>query len=258
MNTLSRTHCAKSLLLLAIAGTFSAPAFAANVNIDWLTMAPVPFNTSVPNGSVFNLAGVGNVTVTYSLPGGFFTDARLQNPLLIAGNVVSGPDTYSWTDHEMFAATNLVPSDPVVQVPWRITFTFPGTVAANEIYVGVAGLGRTDSFGGGATVAHVQQNGTFLGDWTGGGNYGATNFTSNPGNFTMYNSVSGAGGADPWWNSALGVVQVNDAVSSITVDFGHIAGDGAGVNIGYAAVPAPGALALLGLGGLLGTRRQRL
>lgn len=261
MKTLSRNgHCSAKLLFsgVLLLATTATPTFAANVNIDWLTMAPPSYGTSVPNGSVYNLVGVGNVTVTYSFPQGFFTDARVDNPLLTTGNVTSGPDTYTWNDFEMFAATNNVPADPIVQVPWRVTFTFPSTQAANSIYVGVAGLGRTTSFGGGATTATVNQNGTFLGDWSGGGNYGATQYIGGAGTFTMMNSVTGAGGADPWWNSQLGVVQINDAVSSITVDFAHIAGDGAGANIGFAAVPAPGALALLAMAGIVtGSRRRR-
>lgn len=229
-------------------------ALAANYNIDWLTMSPPAFGSSVPNNSVYNLAGVGNVTVTYSIPSGF-TDARVQSPLLTAGNVTSGPDNYAWSDYELFAATNNVSANPIVPVPWRVTFSFPGTVPANQIFVGVAGLGQTTSFGGGATTATVNQNGTFLGDWSGGGNYGPSLYTPGAGTFTLQNSLTGAGGADPWWNSMLAVVQINDAVSSITVDFAHIAGDGAGVNIGFAPTPATGVLAALaGLGAL---RRRR-
>lgn len=260
MNTLScNGHrsgvllCGGFLLALAV-----APAtFAANVGIDWLTMSPPAYGTSVPNGSVYFLAGVGNVTVTYSFPPNTFTDVRLDNPLLTTGNVVSGPDTYSWTDFEMFAATNNIPADPISGVPWRLTFTFPSTVAANQIYVGVAGLGQTTSFGGGASTATVNQNGTFLGDWSGGGNYGPTQYTGGAGTFSMQNSLTGAGGADPWWNSQLGIVKINDAVSSITIDFAHIPGDGVGANIGFAGVPTPSAIALLGLGGLLGKSRRR-
>jgi hypothetical protein len=230
-------------------------ANAANFGIDWLTMAPPAVGSSVPNGSIYNLAGVGNVTVTYSIPSGF-SDARVQNPLFVTGNVTNGPDTYSWTDHEMFGATNLVSVDPIVPVQWRITFSFPGTVPAGQMYVGVAGLGQTTSFGGGATTATVNQNGTFLGDWSGGGNYGPTQYTPGAGTFSMQNSVTGAGGADPWWNSMLGVVRIDDPVSSITVDFAHISGDGAGVNIGF-AVPTPGAMATLAGAGLLAIRRRR-
>jgi hypothetical protein len=237
--------------LCASAGSASASI----VNIDWLDMGPTLFGSSVPNNSNFNLPGVGLVNVTYSIPAGF-SDARTTNPLLQNGSVVSGPDTYSWSAHELFGATNLVPADPIVGVPWRITFTLPSTVSANRIYVGVAGLGQTTSFGGGATTATVNQNGTFLGDWVSGGGYGPTQFAGGAGTFTMQNSLTGAGGADPWWNTELGVVQINDAVSSITVDFMHIAGDGAGVNIGY-SVPAPGSVGLLGAAGLLATTRRR-
>jgi hypothetical protein len=220
---------------------------AALHTINWLDMSPTPFGSSVPNNSVFNLPGVGNVTVTYSIPSSF-TDARFQNPLLLNGNVTSGPDTYNWTGHELFAATNNQPADPVVGVPWRITYTFPGTLPAGTIYLGVSGLGQTTSFGGGASIATVNQNGTFLGDWGGGGNYGPTQFTAGP-PFTMQNSLTGAGGADPWWNTPLGVVRIDDAINSLTIDFAHIAGDGVGVNIGT-TLPEPASLAFIALGGI--------
>ena len=72
----------------------------------------------------------------------------------------------------------------------------------------------------------------------------------------MQNSLTGPGGVDPHWNTELGVVRINDAVSSITVDFSQISGDGAGVNIGY-AVPAPGSITLLAAAAGLVTRRRR-
>jgi hypothetical protein len=228
-------------------------ASASLYTIDWLNMAPTPFGSSVPNNSVFFLPNVGNVTVTYSLPA-TFSDARFTNPLLTNGNVVSGPDTYSWTSHELFGATNLASTNPIVGVPWRITYTFPGTQAPGKIYLGVSGLGQTTSFGGGASTATVYQNGTFLGDWTGGGNYGPTQFTPGP-PFQVQNSLTGAGGADPWWNSALGVVRIDDPISSLTVDFSQISGDGVGVTIG--AIPEPAGAALLGVGALLTLRRRR-
>lgn len=251
MNTRTNRILACAGLALAFAAT---NALAANYTIDWLNMAPTPFGSSVPNNSVFNLPGVGNVTVTYSIPAGF-TDARFQNPLLLNGNVVYGPDTYSWTSHELFAATNIVPADPLVGVPWTITYTFPATEPAGSICLGVAGLGQTTSFGGGASTATVYQNGTFLGDWTGGGNYGPTQFT--PGNpFQMQNSLTGPGGQDPWWNSALAVVRIDDPVSSLTIEFSQIAGDGVGVNIGH-IVPEPASVGLLALGSLLALSRRR-
>lgn len=239
------TRAAVATLTLAAASSAGLGA-----TIDWLTMSPPAYGSAIANNSVYNLAGVGPVTVTYSIPASF-TQARQQNPLLTVGNTGG----YSWTDYELFAVTNPVPSDPIVPVPWRVTFSFTNTVAAGRIFVGVAGLGQTTSYGGGATTATVNQNGLFIGDWSGGGNYGPTLFTPGAGTFAMQNSLTGAGGADPWWNSQLGVVQILDPVSSITVDFAHIAGDGAGVNIGY--VPAPGSVSLVAGAGLLALRRRR-
>lgn len=232
------------LSLALVAGTVSA------VNIDWLNMSPTPFGSSVPNNSVFTLPGVGNVTVTYTMPQ-TFADSRAQNPLLQNGNVPG----YSWSAHEMFGATSNAPNPPATPTQWQITYTFTGTVPANSLVVGVAGLGRTSSYGGVMSTAKVNQNGSFLGDWTGGGNYGATQFISGPGTFTMQNSVTNFGGADPWWNSALGVVGIQDPVSSLTIIIDQIPGDGLGVNIG-SVVPEPGTVLLI-VSGLLGLVRRR-
>lgn len=240
------------LILIVAASTASA----ANYTVDWLQMSPPPFGSSVPNNSVYNLPGVGNVTITYSLPT-WFTDARFQNALLLNGNVSSGGDNYAWTAQELFATTNLAgPSTPLVGDPWRITYTFTGVQAAGSIVLGVSGLGQTTNNGGGASTATVNQNGTFLGDWSGGGNYGPTQFTSGP-PFQMQNSVTGAGGQDPWWNTPLGVVRIDDPISSLTVDFSQISGDGVGVNIGHVVpVPEPASLMLLAMGGLAMIRRR--
>jgi len=250
-----RTFMQRILVCAGLALALSTNAPAANYTINWLDMSPTPFGSGVPNNSVFNLPGVGNVTVTYSVPTSF-SHARFQDPLLLNGNVVSGPDTWSWAGHELFATTNLASANPIFGVPWRITYTLPGTFPAGSIYVGVMGLGQTTSFGGGATTATVNQNGTFLGDWTGGGNYGPTQFTAGP-PFQMQNSVTGAGGQNPWWNSALGVVRIDDPISSLTIDFSQIQGDGAGVNIGT-ILPEPATIGLLALAAIgLRTRRRR-
>jgi hypothetical protein len=229
----------------------SAHAFPNTIN--WMNMAPTPFGSPVPNNSVFSLPGVGSVTVTYSIPA-TFSQARFQNPLFQNGNVNAGNET--WTSQELLGVVNNVSAQPIVGVPWRITYTFSSVQAPGTIYLGVSGLGQTTSFGGGATIATVNQNGTYLGDWTGGGNYGATQFTGGVGTFSMQNSVTGAGGADPWWNTGLAVTSINDPILSLTVDFAQIAGDGVGVNIG-SVVPAPGALALIGASGTLALRRRR-
>jgi hypothetical protein len=204
---------------------------ASAVNIDWLNMAPTPFGNSVPNGSVFNVAGIGNVTVTYSIPA-TFTHSRLAGGVLQSGNVLSG--AYSWTNFESFANILNTGPDPLVPVKWTITYTFPSTLPVGSVFVGVAGLGATTSFGGGATTATVNQNGSFLGDWSGGGGpWGPTQFTGGVGTFSMQNSLTAPGGLDPNWNTPLGVVLINDPVSSVTVIFSAIRGDGVGVNIGF-------------------------
>lgn len=246
----SRALVCAGFALAAVAST----ALASNYTIDWLDMSPTLFGNSVPNNSVFFLPNVGNVTVTYSIPPAF-TDGRFQNPLLLNGTVSNGGNNYSWTNHELFATTLQTGPDPLVPVPWRITYTFPGTMPAGKIYVGVSGLGQTTSFGGGKSTATVNQNGTFLGDWTGGGNYGPTLFNGGVGTFEMENSLTGAGGQDPWWNTPLGVVRIDDPINSLTVDFSQIRGDGVGVNIG--SVPEPASLALIGLGALWIKRRRQ-
>jgi hypothetical protein len=248
-----RKNLGFGMLALAAALLVSA-ASAANYTIDWLNMAPTPLGSPVPNNSVYNLPGVGNVTITYSYPT-YFTQARSQNAFLQNGNVTSGGDNYAWTSHELLSTVFTVGPDPLVPVPWRITYTFPSLQPAGKIYLGVAGLGQTTSFGGGASTATVNQNGTFLGDWSGaGGPWGPTQFTAGP-PFQMQNSLTGAGGQDPWWNTPLGVVRIDDPISALTIDFSQIRGDGIGVNIG--AIPEPAGAVLLGIGALLALRRRR-
>ena len=227
-----------------------AATSASAATIGWLNQAPTPFGSSVPNNSVFNLPGVGNVTVTYSIPA-TFNHARGQDPLTQNGNVPG----YNWIAHEQFGATSFAPTPPAT-TQWRITYTFSGTIAANTIFVGIGGLGRTLNGGDQWSTATVNQNGLFLGEWTASGTYGANQFVGGPGTFTMYNSVTNFGGANPWWNSALGVVRILDPVSSLTVIFDQLPGDGAGVNIG-AVVPEPATMGLLALGSLSLLNRKR-
>lgn len=248
--TIAKRTVPAVVALTALAGA----AQAANFTIDWLNMSPVTFGGAVPNNTSYFLPGVGNVLITHTAPS-FITPTRSTNATLQNGSINFGPDTYSWTAHEAIGGTNLNPSGGTGDT-WRITYTFPGTIPANRLYLGVAGLGRTDNSGGLASTATVNQNGTFIGDWISGNNWGPTQFIGGAGTFSMRNSLSAPGGLDPWWNSELGVVRIDDAVSSLTVNLLHLPGDGFILNIGH-AVPAPGALALMGLGAAAGLRRRR-
>jgi hypothetical protein len=134
----------------------------------------------------------------------------------------------------LFAAIFTVGPDPLVPEVYTITYTLPGIFPAGSVYLGFAGFGSTTSFGGGASTGLVLQNGTFLGDWSGGcGPWGPTQFTGAAGTFQMQNSLTGAGGLDPWWNTPLGVVRIDDNVSSVTATMSQLRGDGVGLNIGF-------------------------
>lgn len=241
------------------AAAITAPASAAVVPITWLDMSPVPLGGGVPNNSNYFLPGVGSVNITYNINSFIFNHERNALFEFQNGSVPYGPDTYSWGAHEHFGTLNTnqgTPGVPNIGDAWSITYTFPGTVPAGQIYLGVAGLGRTLNEGGVESTATVNQNGTFLGDWISGFNYGATDFIPGAGTFTMRNSQTGAGGANPWWNTELGVVRIDDALNSLTVDFWQLPGDGLLLNIGF-AVPAPGSVAaVLGFGVCAGLRRR--
>lgn len=243
------------LLIAFAAGTASAASF----NVNWMSLAPTPFGSPPPFVGNYNLPGIGTVQMTYTADPDF-AEARLQVPALATGSVTFGPDTYSWTNQETLARTNWAYSG-VLNTAWFVTYTFPGTVPAGQLILGVQGLGRRDANPGEnpadcITTAFVPQSGTYLGDWTGALNVGPTQFSGGVGNFSMVNSLSGPGGADPWWNTGLALVRIDDPVSSLTVRVSQTGGDGVGVNIG-SIVPEPGSAALLALGGLLALRRQR-
>lgn len=236
-----------------------APGALAAVNtINWMTYAPVLYGNQPPSNFGYTLPGVGLVNVTYtSNPA--FTTARLdQTTSLGNGSLVYGPDTYQWGNYESFARVHAAQSP--LNIPWSITSTFPSTVSAGEIVLGVSGLGRRDPNPGEnaadcITTCSVLQNGTFFGDY-GSGNWGPTNFVGAAGSFTMTNSVSGAGGADPWWNTPLAVTRIDDVMNALTVNFTQTSGDGIGVNIGV-IVPSPGAAAFAPVCALAALRRRR-
>lgn len=258
MKVSSRIVALTAPLALAIVGS---AASAANYSVNWMQMSPTAFGSAPAFSANYTLPGIGLVNMTYSA-NPFLNESRVQTPALVAGSVTSGPDTYSWTNHEQLGRVNLAGPGPNVLESWFVTYTFPSTVPAGNVVLGVAGLGRRNPTNPGETafdttsIATVLQNGLYLGDWTNGNNWGATQYTGGVGVFSMQNSVTGNGGADPWWNTGLAVVKVMDATNSLTVRFNHTSGDGFGVNIGV-LTPTPGATALLGMSGLLCARRQR-
>lgn len=218
-----------ALLVVACAGIAGATAY----NIIWLDMTPVPVAGTIPNGSVHNVPGIGNVTVTYSVPGDWAVQ-RGQNASFTAGNVVNPPDVHSWTNYEY--VSTIFTTGALGPVVGTITFTFPSTLPAGSVYVGTIGLGQTsqDPQGlSGTSTSRVLQNGTWLGDFNGDPTFGASLYTGGPGFFVVQNSQTGPGGANPWWNSQLGVTRVEDPVSSITVFQTALRGDGIGVNVGF-------------------------
>jgi hypothetical protein len=234
-------------------------ALASNYTIDWMNMTPTPFGSPPPLVSSYTLPGIGVVQMTYTAHSDF-VDARHQIPQLTAGSLNYSGDNYAWTDFEMLARTNWGFSG-VVNSSWSVTYTFPGTVPAGSLYLGVMGLGRRDPLPGesvldATTVATVLQNGTHYGDFTGALNVGPTQFTPSAGMFQMQNSLTGPGGADPWWNTGMAVVEINDAVNALTVHFDQTSGDGVGVNIGV-LVPEPCTAGLLGCGALMVVRRRK-
>ncbi len=229
-------------------------AHAATYSLNWMSYAPVNIGSSIPNNSNYLLPGVGLVNVSYGFTG-TFSNARLTGPAsLNNGNIAFGADNYTWGTYESFGAVNLNTGGPF-GVPWTITFTFPSTLPAGSIALGVSGLGRTLNGGGQMTTATVQQNGTYLGQWEIGNTFGSNVFTGGTGSFSLHNSQIGPGGSNPWWNTKLAVVRIDDPISSLTVNFSQLRGDGTNLNIAF--IPAPGTGVLLTIAGVCSARRRR-
>jgi len=238
--------CASLILVFAV-----STASAVVYNVDWMQMTPTPIGSPPPFTGTYNLPGVGAVQMSYTGPLSDFAEARFQNVNIMSGSVAYGGDTYSWTNNEMLARTNWAYSG-LINSSWQVTYTFSNAIPAGQLILGVSGLGRRDPLPNEnpldcISTAIVLQNGTHLGDWTNAQNWGATLFSGGAGNFSMTNSVSGPGGADPWWNTGLALVRIDDPISSLTVRFNQTAGDGLGVNLGV-LVPEPSSLALLACG----------
>ena len=243
----------RRLLICAVASVLPGLS-SARANITWLNMAPTPVTPTttpptppvpIPNNSVFlNLPTLGAVTMTYTMPAGL-SSGRGSEPGWVSGNVASE----SWTNHE-FLTTIRYSADlpPPPNDQWQVTYTFANPVPAYKLAVGVCGLGRTTSYGVRISTATANRNGVFLGDWAGIPGFGATQVLPFAGGFTLQNSVTGAGGANPWWNTNLAVMQITDAnITSLTIALSQIPGDGIGVTIGEfyeGCVPPPANMVL--------------
>jgi hypothetical protein len=249
-----RTASTGILVAIAAYCGMSGTANAVNYSITWMSLAPTLVGNSVPNAQVFNVPGVGNVTMNYVLSSEY-SNGRQQPAWMQNVSINSGPDNYAWTNFEDLATIHDGGANQVLVLPWSVTYTFPSNRAGGTTFLAVGGLGSTTSFGGGDSIATVNQNGTFLGDFVAGG-FGATQFTGGAGTFSMKNSVTGAGGIDPHWNTEFGIVRIDDSVSSLTVNFSQLRGDGVGVNVGF-IVPEPASLSLLAGGTLTLLRRRR-
>lgn len=238
----------------------ASAARGALYDIDWMEMQPWILNNvngpQIPSPQTFNLPGVGAVQMSFTSPSVPMSAIRGNSASMIAASVASGPDAYSWDNHEDFRRTNY--NTPGTIDNWSVTYTFlGGPVAAGRLALGVAGLGRLDlDYPGNITVVSVNQNGTFLGEtveaWL-----GPNQFSGGVGSFSLQNALPGdSTPGNPAFNTRLAVVRIDDTISSLTVNFAQIGNDGTGVNIGY-ITPEPTTASLLLLGGLAALRRRK-
>ena len=241
----------KTRLLFALLLTTTA-APAASYSIDWLDMSATSIGSTITSPSfIYLLPGYGQVSITYDSVGLNWT--RAQAAIQQNGSVVSGSDTYSWTTKDSMDAVNFAPKG--TSQDYIITFTFlDGPVPAGQLALGSAGLGGFALSG--PTEARVFQNGTFLGDYDLGANFGPTDFSTGPG-FLLKNSLTEP--TPGFFNTDFGVTRIDDSVTSLTLRLHHVGQDGIGFNIGLITpVPEPSGILLssLGLVGLLRRRRH--
>jgi len=249
-----RAGAAGVVIVLAACGSM---AHASAFNVDWLDTSAVAHLDNIASGSVFNLPGYGNVQLDYTLQAGPLNNVHNVSAAAQNGTLVAGPDTYSWGAIGAFSRVNFNPTGS--SDSYSVTYTFlNGAMPAGELALAVSGLGRVDLVvPGSITTATVNQNGTFLGDYN-VGSFGPTEFTGGAGSFVMRNSLPGdLTPGNPSFNSQLGIVRIDDGVTSLTINMSQIGQDGIGMTVGRISIPAPGAAGLLGIFAAAAMRRRR-
>jgi len=222
--------------LAIVSLAMAVPHADATVPLQYLQM---PSSGNFASPTTFNLPGYGNVQVTESTePATFWDQTGAYNQS--AGN-------YSWgTDTQRLNVYNISQSN------WQYTVTFSflnGAPDLSRLIVVPVGLAV-------GTTAKIDQQGSLVGEYSFGGITSTTLYNSG----TMTFSSQGNGDrVNTGW--ALFQLDKSDgAISSVSLTFDQISGDGAGFTLGYTnPAPEPGSLILVGtgvasLGGLLRRR----
>jgi hypothetical protein len=136
------------------------------------------------------------------------------------------------------------------------TFSFASLAAA--LGRASAGVGVTDTNGDGVTLTPAQSNGsvyqTFYDSTLFASLITAPVMTNVPNGSASSNDAAPGGGA---YSALSGPVSSMRAEWRFTLSAQDMAGDTAGGTGVWEVIPSPGALSLLGLGGLVGLRRAR-
>jgi PEP-CTERM motif-containing protein len=229
---------AMAMLTLALA----APSASAQTLVQYMQM---PGTGNFTSGTVFNLPGYGNVMVTESTePATFFDQTG-------AYNKGTGNGLYNWgTDTQRLNVYNTSPGN----WDYTVTFTFEsGAPDLNKLIVDPIGLAL-------GTTATINEPGSLVGEYTFPGPPPTSTTVYTPGlHGGTFSSAANGDLLNTGW--ALFKLDSSDgSISSVSLTFDQISGDGVGFTLGYASpAPEPTSLALfgsgiLGLGGLLRRR----
>lgn len=223
---------APALALLGM-GLSIQPVRAADYKISWLDLGSVAYGANVANGTTFPLPGYagGTVRVSYtstSLNWIRSTSAQAQN-----GIITQGQDQYGWASVDYLTACNYDP--PPGAIDYTLTFSFSGQpVPPMHLVLASVGLGGDTTDG--PTIATVDTNGTFLGDYNIGTDFAPTICTQGTEKFSLTNSVTEP--ATGFFNTDFGVTLIDGAVSNnLTLHVHQVGYDGIGFTIGLLEAP---------------------